>query len=172
MTMRDLILAHAPRGAMHARLADVSLPNVDVYFFGCEGRSSGHYLNGRRKSPEALRVAEWSMERALGGLTQCGKPTFDGSLCWNSTRQERGYDRRDEAEGRAFRTCREGYTAIAFWDRTGDKRGASNTVFIAYGELTFSQLVRAAKHAWPEVWARFTFPVVEVDARGQEVRHG
>lgn len=165
--MCDLILDHAPRQVMHARLADISQPNVDCFFFGCEGQSSGHYLFARRRSHEFLRTTEWSAQRALGGLTRCGKPTLDGSLCWNSALS---YSERYETEGRAFRTCRNGWTAVAFWDRTGDKRGASNTVFLASGELTFAQLIRAAKHAWPEVWARFTFPVIEVDARGQEVR--
>lgn len=163
--MRDLILAHAPRQAMHARLSEVCAPIDGCYFFGCDGRTAGHYLYGRHKSAAALREIERTIDHALG-------KSLDGALCWNSARQARGYDPHNETEGRAFRTCRNGWTAVAFWDRTGDKRGASNTVFIAYGELTFSQVIRAAKHAWPEVWARFTFPVVEVDARGQEVRHG
>lgn len=173
---------------MLTRLVDICLPNVECFFYGCSGNSSGHYFHGAGKSHEFLRDAEWTAQRALGGLTRCGKPTLDGSLCWNSTvlnpppaaakglsykfeippRQERGYQR-DETEGRAFKTCRNGWTAVAFWDRTGDKRGASNTVFLARGDLTFSQLVRAAKHAWPEVWARFTFPVIEVDEHGREI---
>ena len=46
-----------------------------------------------------------------------------------------------------------------------DRRGACNSAFIVHGDLTFAQVIRAAR----QVWARFTFPVVEVDERGMEV---
>jgi len=38
--------------------------------------------------------------------------------------------------------------------------------------VTFAQIVRVARHRWPKIWARFSFPVVEVDAQGREVAHG
>lgn len=169
MTMQDLILAHAPREAMHARLADISLLNVECYYFGYV-KGCGHTFCLPRNS--GYNGSPYDLERVVGAALARGG--LDGKLCWNSPRGERDqYARRDENEGRAFRTSHGGWTAVAFWDRSqGDPRGACNTAFLARGDLTFSQVIRAAKHAWPEVWARFTFPVVEVDARGQEVRHG
>ena len=164
MKMRDLILAHAPRQAMAARLADVSRPNVECFYFGCL-ESKGHFFHAPWRTRSDAYALEQAAMAAMGGL--------DTALCWNSPRSDRDrYERRDEAEGLAFRTCRGGWTAVAFWDRSVDRRGACNSAFLVKGEVTFAQVIRAAKHAWPQVWARFTFPVIEVDSRGQEVRHG
>lgn len=152
----DLILAHAPREQMVARLAALSVrPTTECLYFGCIGRP-GHYLWAKEgdRMVEAWR-RETEVRHRLGG-------TLDGALCWNG-RKESG---RDETEGRAFLTHRGGWTALAFWDRSVDRRGACNSVFLAPGELTFEQLVRLARHHWPKVWERFTFPVVEVDERG------
>lgn len=151
----DLILSHAPRDQMVARLAALSVrPTTECLYFGCIERP-GHHLWAKEGDH---MVETWRREpevcHRLGGL--------DGALCWNG-RKESG---RDETEGRAFLTHRGGWTALAFWDRSVDRRGACNSVFLAPGVLTFEQLVRLARHHWPKVWERFTFPVVEVDERG------
>lgn len=160
MKMQDLILAHAPRSAMARRLADVGQPRVECFYFGYS-RGSGHVFCTPRGG------VDYAIEREANAAFGRGLDTY---LCWNGPKTDRdNYASRDETEGRAFRTCRGGWTAVAFWDRTGDKRGASNTAFVARGDLTFAQLIRAARHTWPQVWARFTFPVVEVDERGREV---
>ncbi len=157
MSMLDLILAHAPRSAMARRLADVSVPRVECFYFGCINEP-GHFFNAQKRTRRDAYTIGEAASAALGGL--------DGSLCWNSPRTERDrYERRSEAEGLAFRTCRWGWTAVAFWDRSVDRRGACNSAFIVHGDLTFAQVIRAAR----QVWARFTFPVVEVDERGMEV---
>lgn len=166
MNMRDLILAHAPRIAMSRRLADVSLPQSEVFYFGCLGEK-GHFFH----APRRTRSDAYNLSQAAGAAL--GRSGLDGALCWNSPRSDCDrYDRRDETEGLAFRTCHGGWTAVAFWDRSVDPRGACNSAFLVRGDLTFAQVIRASRHAWPQVWARFTFDVVEVDARGQEVRHG
>lgn len=161
--MDVLILGHAPRQQMAARIAALSWrPDVECYYFGCIGqRGSGHHMRGRG-------VGIFDRERliisALGGID-------GGSLCWNGPPPgKHSYaSERDETEGLALLTRRGGWTAIAFWDRSGDQRPASNSAFIARGDLTFEQVVRAARHQWPQVWARFTFDVVEVDRSGKVV---
>ena len=47
-TMKDLILTHAPRGAMARRLASLCVrPDAECYYFGCIERA-GHYLWRKR----------------------------------------------------------------------------------------------------------------------------
>ena len=161
MSMLDLILAHAPRSAMARQLADVALPRVECFYFG-HVKWSGHVFCSHHGGVEHATEREASAALGRGGL--------DTRLCWNGPKTDLDlYARRDETEGRAFRTCRGGWTAVAFWDRSSDQRPGSNTAFIVHDDLTFAQVIRAAKHAWPQVWVRFTFPVIEVDDRGMEV---
>ncbi len=158
-TMAGLVAAHASRAAMAARLAELSDRPVDVLYFGCIGQA-GHYLWRREgvDRPRMMSRDEDAMVRRLGGL--------DGALCWNSKSGRYSHER-DETEGLAFVTHREGWTALAFWDRSVDHRSACNSAFVAEGTLTFAQIIRHARLRWPEVWARFSFDVVEVDAGGR-----
>lgn len=166
MAMNDidaLILAHASREQMAMRLAACSFrPDIECFYFGCID-GPGHYFRGPGNTSRVYEL-EHELTTLFAGI--------DGKLCWNSPRTTRDqYDRRDETEGRAFVTHRGGWTALAFWDRSVDRRGACNSAFFVRGTLTFAQIVRVARHRWPKLWSRFTFPVVEVDAQGQEVRH-
>ena len=52
-----------------------------------------------------------------------------------------------------------GYTLLAFWDRSVDRRPGGNSVFILPGCLGFDESIAAATQAFPKVWARFTFPI-------------
>lgn len=165
-TVHELVRDLTPRREMIARLASLCWrPVAECYFYGCIERA-GHYLWRRGSGrPAAAHDMEDSIRRALAApLDAAGV----GGLCWNSPKSKWGessYDR-DETEGRALLTQRNGWTVVAFWDRSVDRRGACNAAFIVKGELTFAQAVRVARHRWPEVWARFTFDVVEVDEHG------
>ena len=63
-------------------------------------------------------------------------------------------------QGQAAIVHVEGWTVLAFWDRSVDKRGASNSAFLLLGTLTFEDARDRSKEAFPEVWARFQFEVV------------
>lgn len=162
--MQDLILANAPREQMAARLAASSVRlDVDCYYFGCVD-GPGHIFRGPGPRTRVYALEE-HLAQLFGGL--------DGKLCWNSPRSDRDrFVDRNETEGRAFITHCGGWTALAFWDRSVDRRGACNSAFFVQGTLTFAQIVWVARHCWPKIWARFTFPVIEVDAKGREVAHG
>ena len=156
--MRVLVAGHAPRSAMIERLASLCDRPVDVLYFGCIGRA-GHFLWSREGTGRPCTDRrDRELTQRLGGL--------DGALCWNSKSGRYSHER-DETEGLAFVTHREGWTALAFWDRSVDHRGACNSAFVAEGTLTFAQIIRHARLRWPEVWARFSFDVVEVDAGGR-----
>ena len=166
--IESLVLAHASRQQMARIIADLCVrPDAECFYFGCLDRP-GHYLSTRR----GRRVVDaWdaqdTLTRVFGGI--------DGKLCWNSPPPgDRGssYDR-DETEGLALITHRADksgdWTALAFWDRSVDRRGACNSAFFCRGQLTFAQMVRVARTVWPEVWARFNFPIVQVDRTGRRV---
>lgn len=163
MTMKDLIISHAPRESMAARLAELAVrPATPCYYFGCIGRS-GHFLWSAATGGVAAHASR-DIEREICAVFGA----LDGTLCWNWRAGFYSCER-DETEGRALLTHRTGWTAIAFWDRSVDRRGACNSVFLAPGTLTFNQIARLARHRFPQVWQRFGFPVVEVDATGREV---
>ena len=166
MTMADLIKAGATREAMATRLASLCWrPDLECFYFG-HSQGSGHVFFSAARSG-------YDLEREVGRAL--GRGGLDTCLCWNGPRLDRErYDQRqrDETEGRALLTHGGGWTAVAFWDRSGDRRGASNTTFIVRGTLTFEQVIRVARHRWPSIWSRFTFEVVQVDEHGRRVRGG
>jgi hypothetical protein len=114
---------------------------MDIYYFGCINRP-GHYLfaPGSRRTIEPSRIGlpwDWAI---------------DSGLCPPGP----------EIEGHALLHHKGGWTAIAFWDRSVDPRGKCNSGFYALGTLTFEEMVERAKANFPEVWARFHFPVILV----------
>jgi len=66
-----------------------------------------------------------------------------------------------QTEGRAVVWASAKWTILAFWDRSVDTRGGCNSAFIIEGRHDFDSAVAAAKSAFPKVWARFKFAVVE-----------
>lgn len=130
---------------------------MKVLYFGCY-RELGHYLreSGDRKiwDPEAAGLP-WGWE--MDGAMQPGG------------RMEGGHLRvpNEQPEGLALLHHKAGWTALAFWDRSVDRRGGCCSVFFADQEVDFNAIVAAARETWPEVWERFTF---EVRLAGAEVR--
>jgi hypothetical protein len=91
---------------------------------------------------------------------------MDGSLqigsdlsLWSRAKGEYPQSPHNQPEGVEILHHKRGWTALSFWDRTGDERITSNSNFFADEILTFDQIVEAAKAQFPTIWARFTFPV-------------
>lgn len=66
---------------------------------------------------------------------------------------------RPEIEGEALLHHINGWTALCFWDRSVDKRGACNSNYFAEGTFTFEEMVAAAKSRFAERWGRMKFEV-------------
>ncbi len=124
-----------------------------VYYFGCWG-GPGHFLfapDGRsfgRNDPLPV------------GLRQ-----LDGKLCGDPALADlsglrRGHppywpgDDAHQPQGVARLHHVEGWSVLAWWDRTGDHRGGSNSAFVARGTLTAEALAQLGAEAFPAVWAR------------------
>lgn len=67
-----------------------------------------------------------------------------------------------EVEGEALLHHKDGWTAISFWDRSVDKRGACNSTYFAEGTFTFDEMVEMAKARFSERWNRMAFEVRQV----------
>ena len=115
--------------------------NPTVFFFGCmkdatpHHTQAGHYMyrNMNRESYETS--------------TPWGR-TPDGPLC--PPEKEHG-----QPQGAAVLHQKDGWTAIGFWDRTGDSRGNSNANFMVQGTYTFDEMCAMAQEAYPQLWKRF-----------------
>jgi len=115
-----------------------------AYYFGCYG-PAGHVWHGQGMRSLGLSGAEgtpWLAGDVDGGLAP--------------------RDGRDELpQGVAALHHRDGWTALSFWDRTGDSRGNSNSTFVLEAELDFDQALALARELFPELFARFDFEVVQ-----------
>lgn len=128
-------------------MSNIELPDL---YFGCENRESGHYLwmPGMHSVPYHVQ-----RDQLPGPLQPHG---LDGTYAPLGP----------EVEGQALLHHVHGRTVLAFWDRSVDHRGGSNSAFILSGRLTFEEAVAQARAAFPEVWARFPFEVVPAPPAG------
>jgi len=109
-----------------------------VYFYGClEGIDDQHTEAGHYWREPDLVLSCMPM-------TPFGRYP-DGTLCPDGPQRQ----------GLAKLHHKDGWTAIGFWDRTGDTRGNSNSNFIARGTHTFDEMVKLAAEAYPLLWKRF-----------------
>ena len=120
----------------------------DIFFFGCaKGDQSGHRMKASRYSTNDYMVANRFM------YSNPWRHSIDGSLAPAG---------REQKQGQALLHRKNGWTAISFWDRTGDSRMGSNSAFLAKGDYTFAEMINLASAAFPEIMASFKFPIVEL----------
>jgi hypothetical protein len=124
-----------------------------VLYFGCIDQP-GHYLVEGRKSVHRLqRDIPWT------------DAELDMTLCPGTKKVSYGHsaDRKDQIEGHAKLTHRDGWTALAFWDRSVDHRYNSNSVFIIEGQHDAISAIAESHDAYPWLWERFKFNVKIVE---------
>lgn len=106
----------------------------DVFYFGCWPKGlggAGHYLY----LPSGHLLGQFSCPWEGAEL--------DGTFCPHEQKQ-----------GHAKLTHESGWTILAFWDRTADKRSGSNSAFIAKGTFTFEGMVSLARRYYPGICKR------------------
>ena len=111
------------------------MPVPEVFYFGRKD-SMGHSLHYKR---QARRYDEtpWGIHLD-GGLLKTKMDVPDGDIVYAQ---------------------KDGWTAIAFWDRSGDSRPGSNSAFLTPALVDLDELIRRAREQWPEVFRRQGFPV-------------
>jgi hypothetical protein len=105
----------------------------------------------------------------FGRLNHCGH-TLHGKKTnrrWDSTPWGNLIDgglapKLDVVDGNILEHHKDGWTAIAFWDRSGDSRPNSNSAFFVCCTMDAAELSSWAKKQWPEVFNRNNFPLLVV----------
>jgi hypothetical protein len=112
-----------------------------ILYFGC-WRESGHYLfhPGMRsvRHTDDIKLPWDRYDAVLAPTTQPG-----------------GYGN-EQKEGICALHHKDGWTALAFWDRSVDSRPGSNSIIFAQEELEFDQMVNLFKTTFPAVYVRCT----------------
>lgn len=110
------------------------------YFFGV-GDNLGHFW--------------WPRWPRIKGCPW-GDDHVDSKLCRGyDSRNRYGFVERDQQiEGLARIHHKDGWTAVGYWDRTGDDRYGSNSNFVAEGTFTFEQMMEMARQHFPDVIRR------------------
>jgi hypothetical protein len=124
-----------------------------AYYFGCRQlHVLGHYLF----TPE-MHSAWFELTDVLPWHYK-----IDSGLC-PGTKGPNGYTMPyltdPQVEGAAALHVKDGWTAVAFWDRSVDTRSGSNSAFILEGEHSFETVLAESRKLFPEIWARFKFEV-------------
>lgn len=123
------------------------------FFFGCSNTSAGHYffLPGMSKAKDS-DVGPWPNTKAWHN-----DPTPIVPWGYAVERLVGSYDK----QGRAYLHHLDGWTALAFCDRTVDSRPGSKSVYVFDQDLDFATALRFAQEIFPSVFARYPFEVVE-----------
>lgn len=114
---------------------------MKVFYFGCVGEY-GHYMF----EPPGVKRDAFTHTNPWG-------TKVDGGLCptGGSTQEQ----------GRALVHHKDGWTAMAFWDRSVDHRPGSCSVFLAQGTHAFEEMLRIANESFPKVTARYEFSITD-----------
>lgn len=68
-------------------------------------------------------------------------------------------DDTEQVEGRYTVSHAHGFTVVAWWDRSGDSRRASNSAFVSPGRWGGESVVRAGLEAFPSIAQRMGYPL-------------
>lgn len=88
---------------------------------------------------------------------------IDGGFCPGAVVGDAWRRSRPEIEGQASLRHVDGWTVLAWWDRSVDSRGACNSAFVARGLRDFTTMLEIGKTQAPIVIARQRTPIVLVE---------
>lgn len=118
-----------------------------VYYFG-RWNQPGHYLyneDGRTCIISPIKDLNWMELDNNDKVRLPGGPThLHGQLRWPP----------DEPLGKTVLIHREGWTILGMWDRSGDNRYHSRSLFLAEGQLTETEMWTLAEKHFPELVKR------------------
>lgn len=128
-----------------------------MIYFGCYGEPGhGFYrsMPTRSMRRSELLPMPWSASECDGNL-QPGTAELKSRHNWKRPDSQ--------PEGVCRIHYRIGWTAMAFWDRSGDHRKGSCSVLIENRELSFGEMVKLFEESFPDIHARCTakFELVE-----------
>ena len=126
----------------------MSAPLIDRFYFGVDTRQAGHY---------------WWLPGARENQLRCG---FDYPPPWGATVDGRlqPHGRLENEQGPCALHHKDGWTAIAWWDRSGpDKRPGCCSVYAQRGEHDFDAMVAAFRASFPWAAQRMGFDLTRIE---------
>ena len=120
---------------------------IAFYFGVWDANRAGHHL--RRPDGSVPQFGDrFDREHAFPW-----GPTPDGTLCPEPIKS--GFQSRQHIEGSAMVHHKDGWSALAFWDTSGDSRPASNSVLMVNApDMTFDELCELMEKTFPAIWSR------------------
>ena len=123
--------------------------NAPLYFFGVQTpKIYGHYLytSAGSRAQKGYRIHNW---HSIGPF-----PTLDSALAPQGEHLNREgaaalHQRYDFYDGSLW-------TAVSFWDFSGDERRNSNSAFVIQEPHTFEEMCSLAQEQYPRIWNRLT----------------
>lgn len=94
--------------------------------------------------------SHWHAEKIVPQAWRCP----DTTLVWNAQTGNRYSGDYEQAQGAACLRTRDGWTALSWWDRSGDRRGGANTTLVAKGAFTFEQMLELLRVKFPQIHER------------------
>lgn len=116
---------------------------VETYYFGCLGEA-GHYWHVRGGRAIGYRFDDRFPESFY----------IDGKFCPHP---------RPEVEGECALHHVEGWTVLAWWDRSVDRRSGSNSAIVTKGTYDFTTMLEIGKAQFPSVMSRQRQPLTLVE---------
>lgn len=126
-----------------------------MFYFG-PWNNAGHYFfeeHGRKiweEDIERFPFGHYPGRIPVDGCLQPGCPAADDRLKRRT---------RPEIVGEANLYHLSGWTALCFWDRSVDTRGACNSNYFAEGTFTFEEMVEMSKTRFAHRWNKMKFEV-------------
>jgi hypothetical protein len=116
-----------------------------VFYFGAWG-GTGHYLwTPDGKTTWDVRLPWKNIDGALAVDPALADPRWRACVTSES-----------QPEGRARLHHLDGWTALAWWDRSCDARFGSNSAIAARGEHSAAEMAELLRRAFPAIWDRIT----------------
>jgi len=136
------------RGALGLPARHAFRPDV-IYFCGVQpGTKAGHYCSPSQPEPRT----PWAESAMWGYALLDWHPERDGERATGS--RAHMLSRRPETEGEFAHLVVGGWTLIAAWDRSADRRGGCSASFALDCELTGEDALKYARERFPRVFAR------------------
>lgn len=147
----DQFATHAVECPHCKGVGTVEVPPIvascEAYYFGCWGQP-GHYW----RHPTNPLMKERDIEARVPEPFRRGR--IDSGFCPGAVKGS-AFDRtRPEVEGEAALHHVDGWTVLAWWDRSVDRRGACNSNVVARGTFDFAAMLEVLKRQFPGVAAR------------------
>ncbi len=132
------------------------LRNDEVYFFGCWSDAVGHYLwratVSRYESVRHRGLIPWQeIDATLTPGNRAGSSLYRVS--------DNHVESCEQIEGWAAIHRLDGWTALAWWDRSVDTRYGSNAALFARGEHDMASILAFGRSVFPGIMVRFRYEI-------------